>query len=172
MKKTVHFFVLVLTFLLIFTSLPVSAAECDSIGWYCVRNKDHRQPRLDPRLQFIEKHHGYYVDRKHGDDAVDKVVYLTFDAGYENGNIEKILNTLREEKVPGAFFVLENLLDKNPELILTKIFIFDNIIIQHFGEVVNGFSIFFMGRRKWLAKALYRLTCQLCRMTTRWHSDR
>ena len=33
-----------------------------------------------------------YVDKKHGDDTKDKVIYLTYDAGYENGNVEKILN--------------------------------------------------------------------------------
>ena len=45
------------------------------------------------------------------------MIYLTFDAGYENGNISKILDTLKEENVPAAFFVLENLIKKDPELI-------------------------------------------------------
>jgi peptidoglycan-N-acetylmuramic acid deacetylase len=47
----------------------------------------------------------------------DKVVYLTFDAGYENGNVEKILDALDEENVKGTFFVLENILLKNHDLI-------------------------------------------------------
>ncbi len=47
----------------------------------------------------------------------EPVVYLTFDAGYENGNVERILDGLRAEGVPGAFFILENLVNRNPELV-------------------------------------------------------
>ena len=42
---------------------------------------------------------------------------MTFDAGYENGNIEKTLNILQEQKVPAAFFILENLIVKNADLV-------------------------------------------------------
>ena len=64
-------------------------------GWYCVRAKDHRQPRADAALSFVESYGGYYIDHRHtASDAEDKVVYLTFDAGYENGNVERVLDTL------------------------------------------------------------------------------
>ena len=36
-------------------------------------------------------------------DTREKVLYLTFDAGYENGSTEKILDTLKAHKVPAAF---------------------------------------------------------------------
>jgi peptidoglycan-N-acetylmuramic acid deacetylase len=68
-------------------------------------------------MTFIEDYGGYYVDKKHGDDCEEKVMYLTFDAGYENGNVERILNVLKEENVKAAFFVLENLILKNGDLI-------------------------------------------------------
>ena len=45
------------------------------------------------------------------------MVYLTFDAGYENGNVEKILNTLRDTGTPGAFFILSHFAKANPELV-------------------------------------------------------
>ena len=35
----------------------------------------------------------------------EKVLYLTFDAGYENGNIEKILDAMKGEGVKGSFFI-------------------------------------------------------------------
>lgn len=92
-------------------------AKDDALNWYCVRNKEHKQPRADAALSFVEKYDGFYVDRKHGDDCAEKVVYLTFDAGYENGNIEKILDVMKQEGVTGAFFVLKNLILKNPELV-------------------------------------------------------
>lgn len=86
-------------------------------SWYCVRNKEHKQPIADANMRFIENYGGYYVDSRYADENEEKVIYLTFDAGYENGNIEKILNVLKEEKVPAAFFVLKNLIIKEPELI-------------------------------------------------------
>lgn len=93
-------------------------AQNDTFSWYCNRNKEHKQPLIDANMRFIEDYNGYYVDRKHSEDNTEKVIYLTFDAGYENGNISKILDTLKKENVPAAFFILENLLLKNPDLII------------------------------------------------------
>ena len=87
-------------------------------NWYCCHVKDGTQPKCDAEMSFVEKYSGFYIDNKNADpSAPEKVIYLTFDAGYENGNISKILDTLKAENVPGAFFVLENLVTKNPELI-------------------------------------------------------
>lgn len=36
----------------------------------------------------------------------EKVIYLTFDAGYSTENVEKILDVLKEEQVSAAFFIL------------------------------------------------------------------
>ena len=47
----------------------------------------------------------------------EKVIYLTFDAGYENGNVAKILDVMQKEGVTGAFFVLSHLVEKTPDLI-------------------------------------------------------
>lgn len=95
----------------------VSASEDTVYHWYCVRNNEHKQPKADSTMSWIEKYDAYYLDRLHGDFSEEKVVYLTFDAGYENGNIESILNTMKEEDVRGAFFVLGHLISKNPDLI-------------------------------------------------------
>ena len=72
--------------------------------WYCKRVSDHKQPTADAPMQFITEYDGFYIDPRHGDDVQDKVVYLTFDAGYENGNVAKVLDVLRKEQVSGAFF--------------------------------------------------------------------
>ena len=47
----------------------------------------------------------------------DKVIYLTFDAGYENGCTGKILDILKAHQVPAAFFLAGNYLQKNPDLV-------------------------------------------------------
>ena len=88
-----------------------------SNGFYVKRNAEHRQPTLDAPFSYIEQYDAYYVDKRHGDDCEDRVLYLTFDAGYENGNIERILDTLKAEGVPAAFFVLENLIKRNTDLV-------------------------------------------------------
>ena len=94
----------------------VQAAECHS--WYCVRAKEHAQPRADAALEFVEKYEGYYIDHRYTDpNAADKVVYLTFDVGYENGNVAKVLDALAAEGATGAFFILGHVAEKNPELV-------------------------------------------------------
>ena len=98
---------------LLFAITAVARAE----SWYCVRAKDNKQPICDPGMQYVENYGGYYIDHSHGDGDEEKVVYLTFDAGYENGNIEKILDAMKEEGVTGTFFVLGNLVEKNGDLI-------------------------------------------------------
>lgn len=55
------------------------------------------------------------------DTSGDKVIYLTFDCGYENGCTEKILDTLKEKQVPAAFFVTLPNVKENPELIARMI---------------------------------------------------
>ena len=49
--------------------------------------------------------------------STDKVLYLTFDCGYENGYTSKILDVLKEKNVPAAFFCTLNEVKDNPELI-------------------------------------------------------
>ena len=83
----------------------------ESSGWYCQHMKDGTRPPLPPEMSYITEHGGYYI----GED--EKVIYLTFDAGYENGNVEKILDTLKQENVPGAFFILDNLAKTNTDLV-------------------------------------------------------
>ena len=50
-------------------------------------------------------------------DTSRKVLYLTFDAGYENGCTEKILDVLQEQQIPAAFFLVGNYLEKNADLV-------------------------------------------------------
>ncbi len=50
-------------------------------------------------------------------DPEEKVLYLTFDAGYENGCTGKILDTLKQHQVPGAFFLTGHYLEKNADLV-------------------------------------------------------
>ena len=54
-------------------------------------------------------------------DETQPVIYLTFDAGYENGNTGPILDTLKKHGVPAAFFVVGSFAEQNPDLILRMV---------------------------------------------------
>ncbi len=49
--------------------------------------------------------------------STEKVLYLTFDAGYENGCTEQILDTLKAQQVPAIFFLVGNYIEKNADLV-------------------------------------------------------
>ena len=46
-----------------------------------------------------------------------KVLYLTFDAGYENGYTGQILDVLKKHQVPAAFFLVGDYLERNADLV-------------------------------------------------------
>ncbi len=50
-------------------------------------------------------------------DTSQKVLYLTFDAGYENGCTAKILDVLKKHNVKAAFFLVGNYIQQNPDLV-------------------------------------------------------
>ena len=50
-------------------------------------------------------------------DTSQKVIYLTFDCGYENGYTEKILDALKKHNAPAAFFVVGNMIETAPDIV-------------------------------------------------------
>ena len=50
-------------------------------------------------------------------DTSKKVLYLTFDCGYENGYTEPILDALKKHNAPAAFFVVGNMIETAPDII-------------------------------------------------------
>ena len=97
--------------------IPVFASST-TYSWFCAHRRDNLQPRMDSSFNFIDKYDAFYIDKVHGDDCAEKVIYLTFDAGYNNGNIDTILDVLKDENVPAAFFVLGHLIEQNTELVM------------------------------------------------------
>lgn len=113
MKK----FVSILCFFILLSFFACSSSA-SALSWYCKRNNDHIQPLLGNDLKLAENYDVYWCDKNHTDmNDNDKVVYLTFDAGYENGNIAKILDVLKEENVCATFFILDNMIIKNQDIV-------------------------------------------------------
>lgn len=101
-----------------FTPRRGKYAPTASQGWYYPHRTDGMQPPIPAEMQYIENYGGYCIDKTHSSMAEgEKVIYLTFDAGYENGNVARILDVLKEKNVPAAFFILENLVKTNTELV-------------------------------------------------------
>lgn len=51
----------------------------------------------------------------------DKVIYLTFDVGYDNGYTDEILDTLKEKNVSAAFFCTVDEMESDPDSIARMI---------------------------------------------------
>lgn len=98
-------------------TLGVCGEPETAYNWYCIRTPGNKRPPCPAELSFIQRQSGYFIDENKTDSDPDRVVYLTFDAGYENGNVARILDTLKEKNVPGAFFILGNLVTSSPELV-------------------------------------------------------
>ena len=111
MKK----FLLVIVFMLGFIVLPTLSAS--SYGWGFKRNTDHRTPDVGPYAQEIEGTSSYYVG-----PTDEKIVFLTFDAGYDNGVLPKILEVLAEKDVKSTFFVTGDFIERESSLVLDIVF--------------------------------------------------
>lgn len=83
------------------------------MAWYMIRKDNHEQTGCDDTLD-IYKYGGYHVDKEA--TKSEKVLYLTFDCGYENGYTKQILDVLREQEVPACFFVTQTYIRDNVEL--------------------------------------------------------
>ncbi len=95
-----------------FYDLGIEAhTESTSYSWYFQPTKNNMQPKCLDGAEFLDKYDTIYLG-----SPESKRLYLTFDAGYEDGNVEKILDILKEEKVPSSFFVLPNLVNQNTAL--------------------------------------------------------
>lgn len=83
------------------------------LNWYYVgKGKDQIAEGPKESVGFLKENSAYYLG-----DTSKKVIYLTFDEGYENGNTGKILDALKELNIPAAFFVVKPYIDKEPELV-------------------------------------------------------
>lgn len=83
----------------------------DKKSWWFRRNSDHLPPSAQMDIN-ISQYDAYYLG-----DTQHKVIYLTFDEGYENGYTTQILDILKANDVKAAFFVTKDYIERNPELI-------------------------------------------------------
>lgn len=90
----------------------VSASVLAAENWGLGFGAEGSQPTGNASTAELEKYNAHYVG-----DNTEKVIYLTFDAGYENGNTEPILDALKKHNVSATFFVVGHYLESAPELV-------------------------------------------------------
>jgi len=111
MKKLTLFFILT-TFCLLGTQIA-NASPTTSYGWGLPKHKTGERPYPGKLYEeLLSRHKAIYIDK-----TSDKNLYLTFDAGYENGYTEVILDVLKDEKVKATFFLTGQYLEKNTEIV-------------------------------------------------------
>ena len=116
-KKVFSLLFSIMMILSITLNTKVSAKEFNSpctkeFNWYYSFSKVEGVPHGPKETPYISNHKVVYCG-----DTSKKEIFLTFDEGYENGNTAKILDILKENQVPAAFFVTRPYIKDYPDLI-------------------------------------------------------
>ncbi len=88
--------------------------ETSSSGgnWGLSFQEEGKRPVGNASIEELKEYNAYFAA-----DTEEKKLYLTFDAGYENGNMPAILDALKKHNVSATFFVVGNFISTEPELI-------------------------------------------------------
>lgn len=81
-------------------------------GWGVKRAANHEQPDIAVYKNILDKYKGISIGNKE-----QKIVYLTFDQGYESGYTPKILDALKANNVKATFFITGHYLNSETELV-------------------------------------------------------
>lgn len=85
-----------------YSALPT---VCNS--WWFKRNQEHLPSGAQEDIDIAKYRAIYKDDHAMNGKEVDKVIYLTFDCGYENGYTEGMLDTLAKHNAKATFFVTQ-----------------------------------------------------------------
>ena len=89
-----------------------TSASVQSASWGLSFQEEGKRPAGNATIDDLKQYNAYYAS-----DTDEKILYLTFDAGYENGNTTAILEALKKHQAPAVFFAVGNFIKDNPDLI-------------------------------------------------------
>lgn len=92
-------------------SPPFAAVSAEG-NWGLSFPQEGQPPVANVSAEYLSRFHAYYAQ-----DTEEKVLYLTFDAGFENGCTPAILDALKKHGAPAAFFVVGNYISSSPDLV-------------------------------------------------------
>ena len=90
----------------------VEAVEASAVNWGLSFPAEGQPPVGNAAAEELAQYDAYYLG-----DTAQKVIYLTFDCGYENGCTEKILDALKKHRAPAAFFVVGHMIESAPDIV-------------------------------------------------------
>ena len=90
---------------------PAVPASADG-NWGLSFQQEGKPPVANATADYLKQFHAHYIG-----DTSQKVIYLTFDAGFEAGYTPAILDALKEHQVSATFFVVGNYLETSPDLV-------------------------------------------------------
>ena len=93
-------------------SIAATVATGEVTNWGLSFQTEGQPPVGNATSKELAKYNAWYVG-----DTSKKTVYLTFDAGYENGYTAEILDVLKKYEVPAAFFLVGTYMEENPDLV-------------------------------------------------------
>ncbi len=126
MKRFLSLFFAVYSILIL---TPTSLAAEHSYAWCVKRGRNGSTPIIEETAKrLLNEYNAYYVDPSVNEK--DKVLYLTFDVGYENESLVKVLDVLKKEKISAAFFVLSHVV-KNDSDFLSRLQTEGHLICNH-----------------------------------------
>jgi len=111
-KRDLILLVAALAVALVLTIHLVRSDVMETANWGLSFQTEGSAPHGPASSQQLKKYDAAYLG-----NTSEKVLYLTFDAGYENGCTEKILDTLKKHDAPAAFFLVGNYIQQNPDLV-------------------------------------------------------
>lgn len=94
------------------TDSDTSMSSAEKYSWGLSYQQDGQPPVGNQTPAELAKYDAFYVQ-----ETEKKVIYLTFDEGYENGNTSSILDTLKKHNVSATFFVVGPYIESEPDLI-------------------------------------------------------
>ena len=112
------------------TAVSVATAAANT-NWGLRFQKDGETPVGNASAASLAKYNAVYTG-----DTTKKVIYLTFDAGYDNGYTAPILDTLKKHEVPAAFFIVGNFAETQPELV--KRMVSRSMSLSHGAAYLSG----------------------------------
>jgi peptidoglycan-N-acetylmuramic acid deacetylase len=86
--------------------------EASGENWGLGFSVEGQPPTANATADELMKYDAYYIGNTN-----EKVIYLTFDAGYENGYTSAILDALKKHNVPSTFFLVGNYIITSPDLV-------------------------------------------------------
>ena len=107
-RKKLIFSISILLFTCIF-SISCFALASNNTSWGLSFSTPNETPRGNATSEELLKYNAYFTDSSN-----KKKIYLTFDVGYEAGYTNSILDTLKKQEVPAAFFIVGNFFDSDP----------------------------------------------------------